>query len=191
MRLNTILLLLSLSLALLLQGCGVAGVAAAGGGLVYGSHSIQGAFSDKEINFNISNAIYGNKPLYADNHITVEVKNGVVLLAGQATSATAKQQVEAIAKNTKGVKAIYNEITIGPPTSIGTQMEDNAITTQVTLKLLGAKAVDNSAIDVVTEDGTVYLMGTVTPAMADKAADVARRISGVKKVVKVFQYITT
>jgi hypothetical protein len=40
----------------------------------------------------------------------------------------------------------------------------------------------------VTEAGVVYLLGMVTEAEADAATDLARTTSGVRKVVKAFEY---
>jgi hypothetical protein len=43
---------------------------------------------------------------------------------------------------------------------------------------------------VVGERGTVYLMGRVTQREAKRATDVVRGVSGVKRVVRVFEYVT-
>ena len=48
---------------------------------------------------------------------------------------------------------------------------------------------DASRIKVVTENSVVYLMGLVTRAEADAAAEIAREIQGVQKIVKIFEYI--
>ncbi|WP_304985560.1 BON domain-containing protein [Coxiella-like endosymbiont] len=54
--------------------------------------------------------------------------------------------------------------------------------------MLGKSGLHSSNLKVVAENKVVYLMGMVSPKQAAMAADVARRISGVEKVVKVFEY---
>ncbi len=56
--------------------------------------------------------------------------------------------------------------------------------------MVDAKDVQASAYKVVTERGVVYLMGRVTEREANRASDIARGVSGVQKVVKVFEVVT-
>ncbi|MEC8224892.1 MAG: BON domain-containing protein, partial [Pseudomonadota bacterium] len=44
-------------------------------------------------------------------------------------------------------------------------------------------------IKVVTENGEVFLMGLVSDSEANLAVDVARNVSGVERVIKVFEYL--
>ncbi len=185
----TILLLIA---SINLQSCAVgavAGVAVTGAVLVYERNDLQKAVSDRHLQFIIADKIYDNRELYGDNHISVAVKNGTVLLIGQAQNDDFKTAAQNIAKNTEGVQRIYNEILIGPSTSLWRQFTDDEITSKVEIKILTKKELDPSAIKVVTEDAVVYLMGAVTPKTADTITNITRKISGVKKVVKVFQYI--
>ena len=88
-----------------------------------------------------------------------------------------------------GVKQVHNQIKIGSTTSIATQTNDVWITTKVKAKLLLEDSVRSNNIQVLTENGEVFLMGLVTAEEADKAVEVVRNISGVAKVVKVFEIL--
>lgn len=150
-----------------------------------------GYFSDRSISFTINNRIYGDKALYADNHITTVVKNATVLLVGQVRTVQYKQQAEDIAKSVNGIRSLYNEITVGRPTSIGQQFRDASITTELELKLLSAENLNSNAIKVVTENNVVYLLGNIDYQQAQQATEIARRINGVEKVVNVFEKLET
>ena len=77
-----------------------------------------------------------------------------------------------------------------PRTSVGTEIDDSVLTTKVKASFVDTKDLYGSAFKVVTEDGSVYLMGRVTQREGNLAGEVARGVSGVRKVVKVFDYIS-
>ena len=84
---------------------------------------------------------------------------------------------------------VYNELTVGQKISIGQISKDSWITTQVKSKMLVDNRVKSTDVKVITENGQVFLLGSLTHSQADAAADIASRISGVQKVVKVFKYL--
>jgi osmotically-inducible protein OsmY len=85
---------------------------------------------------------------------------------------------------------VVNELVVGPPSSIGNRSNDTLITSKVKASFVDAKDVQVNAYKVVTERAVVYLMGRVTEREAARAADIARGVSGVRKVVKVFDIVT-
>ena len=97
--------------------------------------------------------------------------------------------MERLARQTDQVRAIQSEIAIARPTSLMTRSGDAWITTKVKTALFVDHSFDASRIKVVTETGIVYLMGIVTSGEADEAVATARQVSGVKRVIKVFEYI--
>ena len=56
-------------------------------------------------------------------------------------------------------------------------------------KLAAAEGVASSQIKVVTENAAVYLMGLVNRDEAERAAEAARTVGGVERVVRVFEYL--
>lgn len=117
--------------------------------------------------------------------------NRVVLLTGQAGNATDKATIEKQVREQSQVREVYNEIEVAPFTAtLGQRSQDSLITTKVKASLVNAKDISASAIKVVTENNVVYLMGIVTPRESKRAAEIARGVNDVAKVVRVFDVIS-
>ena len=181
----------SLSLVLisfLFTGCVVAVVAGAAAGMVYDRRSISTIESDARLFHVIHKAIARDRQ-FLDSRILVSSFNRIVLLVGQTPNPSVKAAAGAIAQSTPGANKIYNEITIGNPIPLTKRSQDSLITGQVRSAMLTRKGLESGSIRIITEQGVVYLMGIVTLEQSNLAVDVARRIKGVNKVVKIFQYI--
>lgn len=183
-----------LLIACSLQGCifvvGAAiGAAAAAG--VYDHRTVEYTMRDVKTSNAIVEKIRANSGMRDNCHIEVTVFNGVVLLSGQTPSDEWRQQAESYAQNTPNVDKVYNQLTIEGPTSSLTRASDSWITTKVRSLMLANQDLKSSSIKVVTENGVVYLMGIVSESQANIAVDIARQVSGVQKVVKIFQYDNT
>ncbi|PUA18126.1 BON domain-containing protein [Glaciimonas sp. PCH181] len=124
------------------------------------------------------------------SHINVTSFNRKVLLTGEVRDEAAKAAAEQEAKSIEGVHGVVNELAIGDPSSFSQRSNDTFITSKVKASLLDAKDVFGNAVKVVTERGNVYLMGRATEREASRAAEIAAGVSGVQKVVKVFDYMT-
>lgn len=117
--------------------------------------------------------------------------NRIVLLTGQAGNATDKATIEKLVREQGTVREVYNEIEVAPFTAtLGQRSQDTMITTRVKACLVNAKDISSSAIKVVTENNVVYLMGIVTPRESRRAAEIARGVNDVTKVVRLFDVIT-
>lgn len=123
-------------------------------------------------------------------NINVTSYNRKVLLTGEVLTAEAKAEAERIAANTENVRAVLNELGVGRLSTVGSRAKDTAISGKVRAALLESKKVPAGAVKVTTERAIVYLLGRVTPAEGDAAAQVAARVSDVLGVVKAFDYIT-
>lgn len=183
-----IIILLSLSL----QGCiFVAGAAAGAAGIavVYDHRKIAQIAEDQRISKAIYDKFQADPQLSSPTtHIAICTFNNVVLLTGQTTAPSLAQKAEALARDTAGVNRVYNQITIKGPSSSLTRASDSWLTTKIKTQLLATKGLHSGSIKVVSENGNVYLMGVVTHEQADIAVSVAREVSGVQRVIKVFQY---
>lgn len=116
--------------------------------------------------------------------------NGVVLLVGQVASHGLKARATQITSDSSTkIKRIHNELEVAGKTSLLARSNDNWIATKVRTLMLANSSVPSGQIRVITENGAVFLMGLVTQADADGAADLARNVSGVTRVVKVFEYL--
>ena len=170
----------------------IIGGAAVGGAAVLAadrrSTGIQ--LEDEAIERRLNRAIYGN---YKDGEISVYVTsyNRKVLLAGQVISERIYQEVEKIARDGESVREVVNELQVRELSPATVRNNDIAITSKVRAAFVEAKKVPFGVIKVTTERGIVYLLGRVTQEEGDNAAQVAARVSGVNKVVKVFDYLTS
>lgn len=175
---------------ILLNGCVGAFVAGAviGSAVVYEGRNIHTQKRDLKLTNTANKQLAQNRAFTKQSHLVVSAYNGVVLLAGQTPTAELKQEAENTVQSVPGVRRVYNEITIHGPTSPMTQSSDAWITTKVKSKLLTVKDLNSSAIKVTTENGVVYLMGKTTRKQAQIAANAARTITGVQKVVTLFEF---
>ncbi|KTD62433.1 BON domain-containing protein [Legionella shakespearei] len=172
----------------ILTGCVVAVVAGAAAGLVYDRRSVTTLEADARLFHVIHKGIVSN-PQFRDSRILVTSFNRVVLLVGQTPTASLRVVAERIAQSAPGVKRVYDEISVDNPLPLTQRSKDSWITGQVRSNMLTRKGLESGSIRIVTENGVVYLMGIVTQEQASLSVDVARRINGVRKVVKIFQYI--
>lgn len=120
-------------------------------------------------------------------NLVVVSYNGVVLLAGQVASEELRQLAAKTVADINRVQRVHNELSITGKTSMLARTNDAWITTKVKTQLIASNAVDSSHIKTVTENGIVYLMGLVGQTEADAAAEIARGVAGVQKVVKIFE----
>lgn len=142
---------------------------------------------DIAIKHRINSAI-SNDPAFQNSHIVVTSFNRNVLLVGQTNNPRLKMRAQNFAARIPQVNRIYNEITVRGVTSALTRSSDTWITTKVKSDLIAKMGPDANRIKVVTENGTVYLLGTLSRAEAKQAANVARRLGGVQRVVQLFEY---
>ncbi len=172
----------------LLSGCMLGVVAAATGLVVYDRRSMVMIERDARI-FHLIHTEIVRDPKFENSHINVTSFNQAVLLVGQTPQASLRVLAEKIAQKTPKVRRVYNEITIEDPTPLAQRSRDTWITGEVRTKLLRKKGLESGSIRLVTENGVVYIMGIATPEQAALAVEVARQVKGVRKVVKVFQYV--
>ncbi|NVK43323.1 MAG: BON domain-containing protein [Oceanospirillaceae bacterium] len=122
-------------------------------------------------------------------HVAATSYNGLVLLTGQVPSNETRAEAEQVAGKIREVRKVHNELQIAGPTSAIVRTNDAYLTSRVKLKLFAERNIEAGRIKVVTENGTVFLMGLVNQKEADLAVQLTRQITGVQKIVKVFEYI--
>lgn len=121
-------------------------------------------------------------------HINVTAFNRSVLLTGEAWDEATRAEVEKVVSEVPNVRSVTNEVQVAGLSSATSRANDTAITARVKGRFMNVQGLSPLHVKVVTEAGVVYLLGLVTEAEADKATDLARSTSGVRKVVKVFEY---
>jgi len=173
-----------------LGGCvAVAGGAMIGGTMMAVDRRTTGAqVDDQTIDLRTSSAI--TAAIGDRGHVNASSYNRVVLLTGEVPTDADRAKVEAAVAKVENVRAVVNELAVMPNSSLGGQTNDTIITGKVKAAFLDAKELQVASIKVITERGVVFLMGRVTENESNIAAQVARSVGGVQKVVKVFEIIT-
>lgn len=123
-------------------------------------------------------------------HVNFTSYNRQVLLTGEVSSDRIRQQMEQLIGRVENVRLVANELAVGPASSFGDRSNDVLLVAKVKAAMVDSEDVFANVFKVVAERGTVYLMGRVTQREATRATEVVRGVSGVKRVVKVFEYIT-
>jgi osmotically-inducible protein OsmY len=125
-----------------------------------------------------------------DAHVNVNSFNRKVLLTGEVRDEAMKAAVEREVRAISNVESVINELEIAGPSSYTQRSSDALVTGKVKASLIDKKTVSAVSFKVVTERGNVYLMGIVTQREGNIAAEVAKGVSGVQRVVKIFEYIS-
>lgn len=115
---------------------------------------------------------------------------GQVLLIGDVPTEQDKQQAEQLASKVEKVTKVYNQLRVGEITPLSVRTNDGWLSTKVRTTLINTKDVPSRTIVVTTERGVVYLMGRVTDAESERAGKAAASVSGVNKVVKLFDIVS-
>ena len=176
----------------LLSGCAPAIIAAgasAGGAVIYDERSLDTIYHDIEITQQAQYNLKSDPDLKGLTHINVASFNGAVLMVGQVARPELQAKAHKLISDIIGVKHIHNELTVEGLTSAGTRSSDVWITTKVKSAMLAEKGLHSAQIKVLTENGVTYLMGLVTQKHANTATNVTRSVMGVRKVVRVFEYL--
>jgi osmotically-inducible protein OsmY len=184
------ILVLVLAFSCLASGCAplVVGAAAVGGTAVaLDRRHTDVQLADERIEWAVSGRI-GDK-LKSQGNISVTSYNKQVLLTGQATTEPLKQEAEALTAAVSEVRSVVNEVQIAAPSSLGSRTNDAYLTSMVKARFVGDQKFNPVHVKVVTDGGVVYLMGLVTRKEADEATHIARHVSGVRRVVRIFEYI--
>ena len=184
----------SLALALLalqVAGCAplVVGGAVLGGTVMFADRRTTGAqVEDQAIELKAGNRL---KEVVGDrSHVNITSYNRTVLITGEAATDADKANIEQTVQKVENVRSTVNELAVMLPSALATRSNDALITGKVKATFIDAKDLQANAFKVVTERGEVYLMGRVTEREANRAVELARTISGVQKVVRVFEILT-
>lgn len=146
-------------------------------------------FADQKIERLAREAVAAADERFAAARIKVVSYDGVVLLVGQVPDEALRDRAASVIRKLPEVRRLHNELQVGGPTSLVARANDDWLTTKVVSRFAASGDVNASRVKVVAEDGVVYLVGILPPAEANQAAEVARTVFGVNKVVKIFDYL--
>jgi len=182
-------LILAVALSTQLTACVpvIVGGAAVGGSMAADRRTSGTYIEDQAIELKASKAIADS--LKEKVHANVTSFNRQLLITGEVSDEANKKKAESLVKPIENVLSIHNYLAIGANSSLSTRTNDAYITSKVKANFIKENKFSANYVKVVTESGTVYLLGLVTHKEADDAVEIARSIGGVKTVVKVFEYI--
>ncbi|MCW3480165.1 BON domain-containing protein [Neisseriaceae bacterium JH1-16] len=189
MRQHRYALLLGVALVTVLSGCVplIAG-GAAGTAMVATDRRTSGAYvDDQAIEVKAESQISDRLP---SAHVNISSFNRAVLMTGEVPSDEAKQKAELLVRAQPNVRKVYNYTVVAPASSLSERNNDTWITTKVRTNLLNGNGFPSSQVKVVTERGVVYVLGLLTQAEGDAAAQVVSQTAGVQKVVTLFEPIS-
>lgn len=144
---------------------------------------------DQTIEFKINDLFGKDEGLKETARVRATSYNNIVLLTGETPNDNLRDRAASIARKVNKVSRVHNEITVGDRKSFGRGSNDTWITTKVKTAITGEKDLNPIHVKVVTEKGTVFLMGIVERDEGQRAALRASKIKGVKRVVKIFEYL--
>jgi osmotically-inducible protein OsmY len=186
---NVLAAALALAALPLLQGCfpllavGGAGAAA----LMAGDRRTTGIYiEDENIEWKVLSRVREISP---NSHINATSFNRKILLTGEVVSEADRKRAEDTVRAISSVREVANELQVAGNSSLASRGSDALITSNVKARMVNNGKFAPNHVKVVTEAGTVYLLGLVTQPEGEAAAEIARTTSGVTRVVKVFEYL--
>jgi len=183
-------LLATLTAITALPGCAplIIGGAMVGGGMMAIDRRTSGAqVEDEAIELKATSRI---SQLATLGNISVTSYNRMVLITGEVPTDGDRTKVEEAVQRMENVRSVVNELAVAGNASLTARSGDSITSAKVKATMVDAKDMQANAVKVVTERGVVYLMGRVTEREATRAAELARSVPGVQKVVRVFEVIS-
>lgn len=182
------LLLLALA-AGSLQGCFPVVAAGVGTGILMAQdRRTSGAYVEDEAIENKAIDQLGKR--YKEGvHVNVTSFNRSVLISGEVPSEAVKAEIGKLVGGIENVRNVTNELAVSGVSSLTSRSSDSLVTSNVKIRFMQDKRLNAEHVKVVTENGTVYLMGIVTRAEADMATEIASTTGGAMRVMRLFEYL--
>ena len=191
---STRFLLSSVAIAAALSGLSACAPLIIGGAMVSGTMMVTDRrtsgtqIEDQAIELKVLGRV---KDVVGDRgHVNATSYNRMVLITGEVPTDADKVAVEQAIARVENVRSTVNELAVAGSASLTSRSNDTLLTSKVKASFVDARDILSNAFKVVTERSTVYLMGRVTEREAARASDLARSVSGVQKVVRVFEIVT-
>ena len=122
-------------------------------------------------------------------HVNITSYNRQLLVTGEAVTEDVKRGVEEEVSTVKGIKRVFNEMSVRSLAGVIAVSNDTRLTTVVKTRFLDAGRFQANHVKVVTEAGVVYLLGLVKKSEAEAATQLASTTRGVVRVVRLFEYL--
>jgi osmotically-inducible protein OsmY len=160
--------------------------------LLHERRTREAALLDKDIETEAYSELNSDDEVLNQSHFTITAYNGAVLVTGEAPNEALEKKIISTVQGISNVKLIHDNLTIGYPTDANSRANDALITDTVRIALKQIRTIPNfdpSMVKVITENGTVYLMGLVHRDEGTVVINVTKLQPGIKQIVTVFEYI--
>lgn len=155
------------------------------------ARSLNERLADQRLRSAIMAELLSDEELRYASNITVTVFDGIALLTGEVPDREAGERMARLAREETGARHVFNELVIAPLSSIFSRTRDNMIAGRAAARLLTLdepESLDRARFHLVVERQRLYLMGRVTREEAEAVTEEVRRISGVREVIRLFEY---
>ena len=188
MKMRILLLISMMLLTIAIQGCLPIVAAGVGTGVIISQDRRNNDIivEDQNLESSINNELA--RDFTGVMHVNVTSYNFSILLTGEVPEEFTKAEIGKVAASFKNVRNIHNELVVSKNSSLISRSNDSLITSNVKLRFLNNDHFRTEHIKVITENSTVFLLGLVSQAAADAAAEIASTTKGVQRVVKLFEY---
>ena len=147
--------------------------------------------TDKIIETEAAAELNSDDEITSQSHITINAYNGAILISGETANEALKNKIVSIVQVIPNVTLIHDNLLIEPPSDANSRANDQLITDTIRTALTQIKSLpdfDPAMIQVVTENGTVFLMGIVRRDEGAIVIKITRLQPGVKQIITLFEY---
>jgi len=166
----------------------VAGAVIATVDIIHDRRTVGEYVDDGAIEVTARNILVSKAEIRRATHVKPVSWNGILLITGEIDDEGIKPELVQRLSNIQGVRQLVDETTITGKTRLLARSNDAWISSKVKSSLLLKTGLDANRVKVITTRKSVYLMGIVTQEEASRATEIARKVRGVARVVKVFEY---
>lgn len=184
--------LMMLPLLLPLNGCAplLVGGAAATTVVVAQDRRTAGAIlNDERIEIRVKDFISKDAELHEHTQVKATSYNGIVLLTGEVALPVMADRIVEFTRQETHVREVRNELLVAPQRDMAARRADIGLASRVRTRLFSDRDVKSNTVKITTYDGTVYLMGLITRAEAEQVVEATRGVSGVQRIVRMFEYV--
>ncbi len=160
--------------------------------LLHDRRTREAILMDKDIEAKAYSELNSDDDLSIQCHFTITAYNGTVLVTGEAPNEELKEKIISIVREIPNVKLVHNNLAISAPSNANSRANDSLITDTIRIALKQIRTLpdfDPSMVKVVTENGTVYLMGLVHRDEGTVVINVTKLQPGIKRIVVIFEYL--
>jgi osmotically-inducible protein OsmY len=185
------LLLFTLLTCLLSSACSSIVAATASGPIEedYGKRTLGTVVEDNTIENKAYVNLHKASEKLHEAHINIKSFNRVLLLTGEVPDTASKELASKVTSDIRHIRRIHNELEVSGNSSFLSRTNDNYLSTKVSSRLIATEGIDSGRIETVVENSQLYLMGLVTREEADRVVNAMQKVSGITRIVKVFEYI--